>query len=86
MMAENEGVMELSHVKKSTAQAVLLIVGVVMLCFGVWRGETLTVLSKAIKLCFAHSHMSLRGSLNCALQDRPPPVSPLILRVLNAGG
>jgi C4-dicarboxylate transporter len=43
--------MELSHVKKSTAQAVLLIVGVVMLCFGVWRGETLTVLSKAIKLC-----------------------------------
>lgn len=41
----------MSHVKKSTAQAVLLIVGVVMLCFGVWRGETLTVLSKAIKLC-----------------------------------
>lgn len=48
---KNEGVMELSHVKKSTAQAVLLIVGVVMLCFGVWRGEALTVLSKAIKLC-----------------------------------
>ena len=43
--------MELSHVKKSTAQAVLLIVGVAMLCFGVWRGEALTVLSKAIKLC-----------------------------------
>ena len=43
--------MELSHVKKSTAQAVLLIVGVVMLCFGVWRGEALTVLNKAIKLC-----------------------------------
>ena len=41
----------MSHVKKSTAQAVLLIVGVGMLCFGVWRGEALTVLSKAIKLC-----------------------------------
>ncbi len=43
--------MELSHVKKAAAQAMLLIVGVAMLCFGVWRGEVLTVLSKAIKLC-----------------------------------
>ena len=51
MMAENEGVMELSHAKKAAAQAVLLVVGVVMLCFGVWRGEAATVLSKAIKLC-----------------------------------
>ena len=48
---KNEGVMELSHAKKVAAQAVLLVVGVVMLCFGVWRGEAATVLSKAIKLC-----------------------------------
>ncbi len=25
--------------------------GAAMLCFGVWRGEAATVLSKAIKLC-----------------------------------
>ena len=43
--------MELSHVKKYTLQVVLLIAGAVMVCFGVWRGETMTVLSKAIKLC-----------------------------------
>ena len=44
--------MELSHAKKkAAAQVVLLVVGVVMLCFGVWRGEAATVLSKAIKLC-----------------------------------
>ena len=29
----------------------LLVAGVAMLCFGVWRGEAATVLSKAIKLC-----------------------------------
>ena len=43
--------MELSNVKKSAVQAALLVVGIAMLCFGVWRGETATVLSKAIKLC-----------------------------------
>ena len=37
--------------KKAAAQIALLIVGVVMLCFGVWRSEAATVLSKAIKLC-----------------------------------
>ena len=31
--------------------AVLLIAGIAMVCFGVWRGEAETVLSKAIKLC-----------------------------------
>ena len=41
----------MSHVKKLAAQAVLLVVGIAMLCFGVWRGEAATVLSKAIKLC-----------------------------------
>ena len=41
----------MSHVKKAAAQAVLLAAGIAMLCFGVWRGETATVLSKAIKLC-----------------------------------
>ena len=41
----------MSHVKKAAAQAVLLVVGSAMLCFGVWRGEAAMVLSKAIKLC-----------------------------------
>ena len=48
---KSERVMELSHVKKSAAQALLLVVGIAMLCFGVWRGEAATVLSKAMKLC-----------------------------------
>ena len=43
--------MKLSHVKKAAAQAVLLLAGIAMLCFGVWRGEAATVLSKAVKLC-----------------------------------
>ena len=43
--------MKLSHVKKAAAQAVLLAAGIAILCFGVWRGEAATVLSKAIKLC-----------------------------------
>lgn len=41
----------MSHVKKAVAQAMLLVVSIAMLCFGVWRGEAATVLSKAIKLC-----------------------------------
>ena len=41
----------MSHVKKAVTQAVLLVVGIAMLCFGVWRGEAAMVLSKAIKLC-----------------------------------
>lgn len=48
---KSERVMALSHGKKAAAQAVLLVVGAVMLCFGVWRGEAATVLSKAVKLC-----------------------------------
>ena len=48
---KSERVMELSHVKKTAAQALLLVVGIAMLCFGVWRSEAATVLSKAIKLC-----------------------------------
>jgi len=48
---KSEGVINLSHVKKAVAQAMLLVVGIAMLCFGVWRGEGATVLSKAIKLC-----------------------------------
>ena len=43
--------MKLSHGKKAAAQAVLLMAGAAMLCFGVWRGKAATVLSKAIKLC-----------------------------------
>ena len=37
--------------KKAAVQVALLMAGAAMLCFGVWRGETATVLSKAIKLC-----------------------------------
>ena len=38
--------------KKAAAQIVLLMAGAAaMLCFGVWRGEAATVLSKAIQLC-----------------------------------
>jgi hypothetical protein len=48
---KSEGVTKLSHVKKKAAQALLLAAGIAMLCFGVWRGEAATVMSKAIKLC-----------------------------------
>ena len=41
----------MSHVKKVAAQIVLLIAGIALLCFGVWRGEAASVLSKAIQLC-----------------------------------
>ena len=43
--------MQMSRRKKAAAQAVLLLVGAAMLCYGIWRGEADTVLSKAIKLC-----------------------------------
>ena len=39
----------MSHGKK--AAQVTLLLAAAMLCFGVWRGEAATVLSKAIKLC-----------------------------------
>lgn len=42
--------------RKKAAQAVLLIAGIAMVCFGVWRGEAETVLSKAIKLCLECGH------------------------------
>ena len=41
----------MSYEKKAAAQVALLMAGAAMLCFGVWRGEAATVLSKAIKLC-----------------------------------
>ena len=41
----------MSHGKKVAAQIMLLLAGAAMLCFGAWRGEAATVLSKAIKLC-----------------------------------
>lgn len=37
--------------KKTVFQVLLLICGAVMLCYGALRGETATVLSKAIRLC-----------------------------------
>ncbi len=41
----------MSHEKKTALQALFLIAGIFMLCYGVWRGEAEMVLSKAIKLC-----------------------------------
>ena len=39
--------------RKAAVQIALLLAGAAMLCFVVWRGEAVTVLSKAIKLCLA---------------------------------
>ena len=55
----------MSHGKKAAAQAVLLIAGIAMVCFGVWRGEAETVLSKAIKLCLENTVTSVSEDL-CA--------------------
>lgn len=41
----------MNHEQKAAAQVLLLAAGLAMLCFGLWRGEGETVLSKAIKLC-----------------------------------
>ena len=42
----------MSHRKKAGAQVLLLLLaGAAMLCYGAYRGEAATVLSKAIKLC-----------------------------------
>ena len=48
---KSERVMKLRNPTKAAVQAALLVAGIAMLCFGVWRGEAATVLSKAIKLC-----------------------------------
>ena len=48
---KSERLRKLRCAKKAAAQATLLVEGIAMLCFGVWRGEAATVLSKAIKLC-----------------------------------
>ena len=37
--------------KKAVFQIVLLICGAAMLCYGAWRGEADSMLSKAIRLC-----------------------------------
>ena len=37
--------------KKAIAQSALLLAAVLMIGFGVWRGEAQTVFSKAIRLC-----------------------------------
>ena len=51
MRAQKEGVTELVRSKKAVFQIVLLICGAAMLCYGILRGESDTVLSKAIRLC-----------------------------------
>lgn len=43
--------MKMSNSKKIVVQVVLLVVGVAMLFYGIYRGEAAAVLSKAIKLC-----------------------------------
>ena len=37
--------------KKVAVQVLLLFIGIAMLVFGIWRDETQTVFSKAIRLC-----------------------------------
>ncbi|WP_370785464.1 CD1871A family CXXC motif-containing protein [Ruminococcus callidus] len=37
--------------KKATVQVMLLLAGIAMLIFGIWREEAQTVFSKAIRLC-----------------------------------
>ena len=51
MGSQKKGVTELIQSKKAVFQVVLRICGAAMLCYGAWRGETETVLSKAIRLC-----------------------------------
>lgn len=41
----------MKSVGKSAVQITLLVCGIVMLCFGAWRGEAETVLRKAITIC-----------------------------------
>ena len=51
MGVQKEGVGKLIRSKKAVFQIALLICGAAMLCYGAWRGEADTVLSKAIRLC-----------------------------------
>ena len=51
MGVQKEGVGKLIRSKKAVFQIALLICGAAMLCYGAWRGEAATVLSKAIRLC-----------------------------------
>ncbi len=37
--------------KKAIAQSALLLAAVLMIGFGIWRGEANTVFAKAIRLC-----------------------------------
>ena len=37
--------------KKAVVQVFLLLIGMEMLVFGIWRNEAQTVFSKAIRLC-----------------------------------
>ena len=37
--------------KKAAVQVFLLLIGMAMLIFGIWRNEAQTVFSKAIRLC-----------------------------------
>ena len=49
--AAMKGVSKLPQSKKTMAQVGLLLAGAAMVCVGVLRGETATVLSRAIKVC-----------------------------------
>ena len=43
--------MKLSYRKKIAVQLSLLLGGIVLLCYGLWRGEADMVLQKAVNLC-----------------------------------
>ncbi|MDY2861016.1 MAG: CD1871A family CXXC motif-containing protein [Oscillospiraceae bacterium] len=46
-----KGAITLFKTNKVFSQGVLLVAGVVMICYGAMRGEVESVLSKAIRLC-----------------------------------
>ena len=52
MLTKEKGIeMRISNSKKTVAQVVLLVLGLLMVFYGAYRGEVATVLGKAIKLC-----------------------------------
>ena len=41
----------MAHGKRVSLQLLLIAAAIAMICFGAWRGEADTVLSKAINVC-----------------------------------
>ena len=50
-MMRKKGVKRMKHLKRGKIQILLLLAGIILLCFGVWRKEVETVIEKAVNLC-----------------------------------